>query len=74
MTLVSAHEFRYCTEVGCACGKLTFDGSIERISCVTQYKDYLALTNSGVLKMVAPILRDRNGRGYRQKDRTSENE
>ena len=65
---MSVREFRCCREVGCARGKLTFDGSIERISCMTQHKDYLVLTNSAVLKMVAPLLKIRNGRGYRRKD------
>ncbi|PFX13810.1 hypothetical protein AWC38_SpisGene22077 [Stylophora pistillata] len=72
--LVSAREFRCCMEVDCARGKLTFDGSIERISCITQHADYLALTNSTVLRQVAPLLRDRNGKTYRRRNGTSENE
>jgi len=73
-TLVSAREFRCCREVDCAAGKLMFDGSIERISCITQHSDFLAMTNSTVLRLVAPLLRDRNGRAYRRKSGISENE
>lgn len=65
--LVSAREYRCCREVDCARGKLTFDGSIERISCVTGHEDNLALTNQTVLNLVAPLLRDKNGRAYRGK-------
>jgi len=61
-------------EVDCARGKLTFDGSIERISCVTEHPDYLALTNNTVLRQVAPLICDKNGRTYRRKNGTSENE
>lgn len=61
-------------EVDCARGKLTFDGSIERISCVTEHPDYLALTDTTVLKQVAPLIRDKNGRTYRRRNGTSENE
>ena len=54
--------------------KLTFDGSIERLSCVTQHEDYEALTNRTVLLQVAPLLRDKNGRSYRRRTGVTENE
>ena len=66
LQLVSALEFRCCREVLVARAKLTFDGSIERLSCVTQHEDYEALTNRTVLLQVAPLLRDKNGRSYRR--------
>ena len=67
LQLVSALEFRCCGEVLVARAKLTFDGSIERLSCVTQHEDYEALTNRTVLLQVAPLLRDKNGRSYRRR-------
>ena len=48
-------------------GKLTFDGSIERISCVTEHEDYHALTNKTVLLQVASLLKDKNERSYRRR-------
>ena len=54
--------------------KVTFDGSIERLSCVTQHEDYEALTNRTVLLQVAPLLRDKNGRSYRRRTGVTENE
>ena len=72
--LVSAREYRCCRDVDCARGKLTFDGSIERISCVTEHEDYLAPTNETVLNQVAPLLRNKNGKAYRRKNGTSQNE
>ncbi|PFX27282.1 hypothetical protein AWC38_SpisGene8042 [Stylophora pistillata] len=71
--LVSARKFRCCMEVDCARGKLTFDGSIEQISCITQHADYLALINSTILRQVAPLLQDRNGKMYCCRNGTSEN-
>ena len=49
MNLVGALEFRCCREVVHSSGKLVFDGSIERISCITQHEDYAALSNRTVL-------------------------
>lgn len=54
-------------------GKLPFDGSIERISCLTEHKGYLAITNQAVLHQVAPLLRDKIGRAYLRKNGTSKN-
>ena len=61
----NALEFRCCYEVTNAIGKLVFDGSIKNISCITKHEDYAALTNRTVLSQVAPLLRDKHGRGYR---------
>jgi len=74
LQLVSALEFRCCREVLVARAKLTFDGSIERLSCLTQHEDYEALTNRTVLLQVAPFLRDKNGRSYRRRTDVTENE
>ena len=73
-SLESALEFRCCREIEQAVGKLMFDGSIERISCITQHEDYRALTHRAVLVQVGPLLKDRNGRGYRRRAGHSENE
>ena len=51
-----------------------FDFSIERFSFVTQHPHYLALTNSTVLKQVAPLLKDKSGKSYRRKGGSAENE
>ena len=72
--LASAREFRCCREVANASRILTFDGSIERMSCVTQHEDYTALTNRTVLLQVAPLLRDKEGRKYRRRSDVPENE
>lgn len=72
--LVGALEFRCCREVVHASGKMAFDGSIERISCITQHEDYGALTNRTVLLQVSPLLRDKDGRIYRRRSRVPENE
>jgi len=51
-----------------------FDGSIERINCITEHNDYDAITNRAVLVQVAPLLRDKDGRTYRRRAGVSENE
>ena len=53
---------------------LMFDGSIERISCLTEHTDYSAMTNREVLKQVAPLLRDKSGRTYHRRVNQTENE
>ena len=72
--LVGAWEFPCCREMANASRILTFDGSIECISCVTQHEDFTALTNRTVLLQVAPLLRDKEGRKYRCRAGVSENE
>ncbi|XP_068689962.1 uncharacterized protein [Montipora foliosa] len=72
--LVGALEFRCCREVVNASAKMTFDGSIERIKCITRHDDYSALTNRTVLLQVAPLLKDKDGRSYRRRSGVSENE
>ena len=64
--LEGALEFRCCHEVAEAIGKLAFDGSLERIRCLTHAEDFKAMTNSTVLLNVGPMLRDQNGRNYRK--------
>ncbi|XP_044180991.1 uncharacterized protein LOC122962142 [Acropora millepora] len=72
--LTDAVEYRCCREIAQASQKLMFDGSIERISCITQHEDYSAMTNRSVLSQVAPLLRDRNRRGYRRRDGQTQNQ
>ena len=64
MNLAGALEFRCSRDVVHSSGKLVFDGSIERISCITQHEDYAALSNRTVLLQVAPLLRNKDGRSY----------
>eukprot|EP00794_Sanderia_malayensis_P014631 gene14631-biopygen11737 len=66
-SLEGALEFRCCAEVAEAQGKLRFDGSIERISCVTQHEDFIAVTNKSVLDIFGQTIRDKRGRKYRRK-------
>ena len=65
-SMVCSLEYRCCQEVAQLGGKLVFDGSIERISCVTEHEDYQAVTNKEVLLLAGPLLRRRNGRKYRK--------
>ena len=72
--LTDAVEYRCCMEIAQACQKLTFDGSIERVRCITKHDDFSSMTNRAVLLQVAPLLRDKNGRGYRRRDGQTENQ
>lgn len=60
-------EYRCCKEMTPAMHKMTFDGSIEKISCITQHEDFSPLVHQAVLENVGPLLRDRNGRSYRRR-------
>ncbi|XP_022791635.1 uncharacterized protein LOC111330910 [Stylophora pistillata] len=73
-TLVGSLEFRCCREVTNSSAKMVFDGSIERIKCITQHEDYDAITNRAVLLQVAPLLRNQDGGTYRRRGGMSENE
>jgi hypothetical protein len=35
---------------------MAFDGSIEKINCITEHEDYEAMTNRAVLLQVCPLL------------------
>jgi hypothetical protein len=72
--LVGASEFRCCREVVDTLGKLVFDGSIEHIKCITQHKDYVALSNRAVLLQAGPLLKHRDGSKYKKHTGVSENE
>lgn len=72
--LVNAKEYRCCREVGSALHQLMFDFSIEKISCVTQHEDYIAMTHPTVLKNVGPLLKNKDGRSYRSCTGHHENE
>ena len=72
--LVGATEYRCCREVNCVIGVAVFDGTIENITCITQHHEYKTLVQPVVLTMVAPLLRDTRGRGYRQRAGHSKNE
>ncbi|XP_068758186.1 uncharacterized protein [Montipora capricornis] len=72
--LAGTLEHRCCREIAQVRQKLTFDGSIERIKCITKHDDFAAMTNRTVLLQVGPLLRDKNGRGYRRRDGQTENQ
>ena len=72
--LVGALEYRCCREVICAMAKLVFDGSNEKISCITQHADYAAMANVAVLTMAGPLLRGSDGRTYKRRTGQTQNE
>ena len=45
-TLSDAIEYRCCREVGPTLHHLTFDGSIEKITCITLHEEYKAISLS----------------------------
>ena len=47
--LTGALEYRCCKEIAQVCQKLTFDGSIEHLKCITKHGDTSAMTNKTVL-------------------------
>ena len=53
-TLAGGREYRCCEELGPARRIMLFDGSIERIRCITEHEDCTALTNKTVLSLVGP--------------------
>ena len=55
-----------CSEIEQAVGKLMFDGSNEHVNCVAQHEDYGHLIHKAVLLLVGPLLKEKNGRGYRR--------
>ena len=69
---MSALEYRCCREISQASQKLTFDRSIERISCITKHDDFAPMSHRAVLLQVAPLLKDQNGRGYRRQSGQTE--
>ena len=73
-TLVGSVEFRCCKKVVSSSGKMVFDGSIERINCITEHEDHDAITNRAVLVHVTPLLQDKCGKTYGRRGGVSENE
>ncbi|XP_065069592.1 uncharacterized protein LOC135694689 [Rhopilema esculentum] len=71
--LVSAREYRCCREVHAAYGKVVFDGLSDSLSCITEHKDFKALVNKEVLKIVGPLLKQKNGKPYKKHAGVSEN-
>ena len=72
--LRGALEYRYCMEIVQVRQKLTFDGSLEHLKCITKHGDFSAMMNKTVLLQVGPLLRDKNGKGYRRRDGQTENQ
>lgn len=84
----SLHEWRMCErkfngrfgvsmlymEIAQVRQKLTFNGSIEHLKCITKHGDFSARINKTVLLQVGPLLRDKNGKGYRCRDGQTENQ
>ena len=72
--LAGALEHRCCREIAEVRQKLIFDGSIARVKCLTKHDDFGPMINRTVLLQVGPLLRDKNGRGYRRRDGQTENQ
>ncbi len=70
--LVGSREFLCCREVAEAYGQVVFESLQD--TCVVQHDDFMALTNKTNLKMVGPLLKDRDGKKYRKKANQTENE
>ena len=64
-------EHRCCTEIKAANEK--FKG-LRRIKCITQLEEYDSLTKTIVLENVGALLKDRNGRTYKQRSEQGRNE
>ena len=60
--LTGALEYRCYKDIVQIRQKLTFDGSIEHLKCITKHGDFSAMTNRTVLLQVGPLLRDKNGK------------
>ena len=69
VSLSDALEYRCCGEIAQASQKLTFDGSIEHVKCITKHGDFPAMTNRSVLLQV-----DKSGKGYRRRGGQTENQ
>ena len=69
-----ALEYRCCQEVNPVVHLLGFDGSCEKIKCITEHPGFGPMTNRAVLTTVAPLLKDKHGRGYHRQPGKSENE
>jgi hypothetical protein len=67
-------ENRCCKEITSALQIMTFDGSIGRISCITQHENFGPMTHRAVLENVGSLLKDRNGRSYRRRTSQSLNQ
>ena len=53
---------------------MAFDGLSDSLSCITEHKDFKALVNKEVLKIVGPLLKQKNGKSYKEHAGVSENE
>ena len=51
-----------------------FDRLTDTYACTTQHEDHAALVNMTIFKMVATLLKDRQGKNYKKKHGQSENE
>ncbi|KAJ7390857.1 hypothetical protein OS493_021745 [Desmophyllum pertusum] len=56
-TLSNALEYRCCREIGLVSQQMSFDGSIEHISCITKHEDFEHMTWRTVLLQAGPLLR-----------------
>lgn len=71
--LDSALEYRCCKEVQPVLNLLSFEGRSD-ILCITKHPDFLAMTNTTVLKNVVPLFKNKQGKRYGRLDGRSENE
>ena len=66
-------DYRCCREVSDTTAEMLFDGSIEKIDCITQHEDFVHHSVKRVLEMVAPLLRDRKDKPYKHRPGESVN-
>ena len=70
IALNGPREHRCCTEIDKAVEKF---GHLDKVTCITQLEDYQDLTKTVVLEHIAPLLKDRQGRSYRQRSEQGRN-
>ena len=65
--LDGATKYRCCKEMSPALRIMTFDGTIEHISCIIQHDDFGPMTHQAVLENVGSLFKDQNGRSYQRR-------
>ena len=66
--LINVREFWCCFKVLEVTGKFTFIGKDG--DCILNHDDFSPLTHGTILLQAGPLLRDKNGRYYKQKERS----
>ena len=68
--LVGITEHRSCKEMVPAVSLMSPD----KINCIPQHEDFVAMINATVLEQVGPLFKDKNGRSYQRRGNQTRNE